>query len=384
MEQSDQPAQEKVSMRGAQKLALKMIGQRFATTFFNSHFDLTTKNFSDDAETCRDIMRRWYLLTSLFAFAALLYSVIVVAEIYFEDALPVYGSLIIVVTVLLGACLYYYGLRTAINRQPGHATRLIAKEWRKWRKAAKKTGAVKRLAKLIRDGSKRDSEPFSQPLNSTFISLQKESAKKLLENSSNGTLIRGRILNDKKSVLEGLIAVLGFETGELRSYVLSYPRVSAIFISSEAGKPMQEIKEVEAQEGKGLSEDRYCLGQGSFSKEDPGRRQVTLISALFFKDSTFSYADSRRNIITEGIELMELIGKEFSIGENARFRGVKYCTPCWRPSGLVGNSHSFRDEFFDRGGLVAEVIKSGVIGINDMINFPPKEPQKSSGDGIAQ
>jgi MOSC domain-containing protein YiiM len=93
---------------------------------------------------------------------------------------------------------------------------------------------------------------------------------------------------------------------------------------------------------------------------------VTLINATFFKGSIFTFPDSRRNILTEDIELMGLIGKEFTIGA-VMLRGVKYCDPCNRPNDLSGIAESFREAFFDRGGLIAEILTDGVIRIGDRI-----------------
>ena len=146
--------------------------------------------------------------------------------------------------------------------------------------------------------------------------------------------------------------------------------VLAIFISPRAGEPMQEVHTVEAIAGAGLRGDRYSTGEGSFNKGTQGRRQVTLINGIFFKDSCFEYGDSRRNIVTMGVELMWLIGREFQIGA-ARFRGVKYCDPCERPSKLSGKA-GFSQEFFDRGGLVAEVIGGGIIRSGDAVIPPPR------------
>ncbi len=149
------------------------------------------------------------------------------------------------------------------------------------------------------------------------------------------------------------------------------PKVITICISPTAGTPMQEISEVEALAGLGLKGDRYAEGRGSFNKDKPGRRQVTLINAAFFPGSGFTYAESRRNIVTEGVELMWLIGREFQIGE-AVFKGVKYCDPCDRPTGLAKKDASFREAFHDRGGLVAEIVKGGIIKVGDPIIPPPK------------
>lgn len=147
--------------------------------------------------------------------------------------------------------------------------------------------------------------------------------------------------------------------------------VKAICISPVAGDPMQEVSEVEAIVGQGLKGDRYATCKGSFSRGKEGNRQVTLMNSIFFDRSDFEFKDSRRNIFIEGVELMWFIGREFQIG-TARFRGVKYCDPCNRPSKLSGKQKSFKEIFSDRGGLVAEVIKGGVIKNGDPVIPPPK------------
>lgn len=147
--------------------------------------------------------------------------------------------------------------------------------------------------------------------------------------------------------------------------------VKGICISGGAGEPMQEVTEVTAIVGQGLEGDRYAAGDGSFNKGNQGTRQVTLMNAIFFEGSGFAFRESRRNLFIEGVELMWLIGREFQIG-TARLRGVKYCDPCQRPSKLSGNPASFQAAFFDRGGLVVEVIESGVIKLGDEVIPPPK------------
>jgi hypothetical protein len=147
--------------------------------------------------------------------------------------------------------------------------------------------------------------------------------------------------------------------------------VFKLFICRKKGEPMIEQKKVEAIRDMGLEGDRYCYGEGSFNKGHLGKRQVTLINKIFFNGTGFDYDDSRRNIVTDGVELMWLIDKEFEIG-GATMRGVKYCDPCERPTILSGTQRSFKEMFFDRGGLIAEVIKGGWIRQGDLVIPPPK------------
>jgi MOSC domain-containing protein YiiM len=146
--------------------------------------------------------------------------------------------------------------------------------------------------------------------------------------------------------------------------------IVSICISPVPSDPMQRVPEVLAIAGAGLAGDRYAAGAGSFNKKRGlGARQVTLIHDLFVRGAGFNNIDTRRNIIVDGrIELMELIGKEFGIGE-AVFRGVQYCDPCERLSKLCGKA-GFREALQDRGGLVAAIITSGIIKIGSQV-IPP-------------
>ncbi len=142
--------------------------------------------------------------------------------------------------------------------------------------------------------------------------------------------------------------------------------VVAICISPTAGAPMQYVNEIQAIAGTGLAGDRYSRGEGSFNKNALGRRQVTLINAHFVEESEFTYCETRRNIVVRGIELMDQIGYEFRI-DGVRFRGVKYCDPCMKPSKLRNKSISFRDVFHDRGGIIAEILEGGLIGVGSRV-----------------
>jgi hypothetical protein len=147
--------------------------------------------------------------------------------------------------------------------------------------------------------------------------------------------------------------------------------VVAICICPVAGGAMQYVTRVEALAGAGLTGDRYATGDGSFNKNSVGKRQVTLMNILFFDGSCFEYSDSRRNIFVQGVELMWLIGQEFQIG-TSRFRELKYCDPCRRPTKLSGKKEDFREVFFDRGGLVAEILGTGIIDVGSQVIPPPK------------
>jgi MOSC domain-containing protein YiiM len=110
-----------------------------------------------------------------------------------------------------------------------------------------------------------------------------------------------------------------------------------------------------------------------------------LCQRKFSENSSFEYFESRRNIVTQGVELMWLIGREFQIGK-ARFRRQNYCDPCLRPSRLSGKTQRFLEVFRDREGLIAEIVETGTIKKGDPITlkalpeeayyYRNREPQK--------
>lgn len=151
--------------------------------------------------------------------------------------------------------------------------------------------------------------------------------------------------------------------------LISTGKVVGIYISPTAGGAMQSITEAEAITGCGIKGDRYCEGVGSFNVKRGGKgvRQVSLMNARFFTGTPFEFVDSRRNIITEGVELLWLIhvNKEFHIGK-AVFRTIKYLDPCPRPSKLSGKP-GFKETFIDCGAIIAEVISGGYFSVGDPV-----------------
>ncbi|MEO0496225.1 MAG: MOSC domain-containing protein [Pseudomonadota bacterium] len=134
---------------------------------------------------------------------------------------------------------------------------------------------------------------------------------------------------------------------------------------------MTDVDSVVAVTGKGLEGDRYSRAQGRFNRDQEGYRQVTLMNARFFANTSFKFSDSRRNIFVKDVELMWLIGREFQIGD-AIFEGVSYCDPCNLPSKRAGISDSFMKTFEDCGGLIARVLKGGLLKVGDPVVPPPK------------
>lgn len=154
-------------------------------------------------------------------------------------------------------------------------------------------------------------------------------------------------------------------------------RVYTIYVAPEAGGRMDRRFEVDVSMS-GIVGDRYEAGVGSFSKVRKAIRHITLIGLADIGKGNlaagveYTGADTRRNIVTGGIELPSLIGVRFSIGGVA-LRGVEPCTPCDRPDNLLGRERRFKEAFHEFGGIRAKVLVPGKIRVGDDITVDPNQ-----------
>lgn len=145
----------------------------------------------------------------------------------------------------------------------------------------------------------------------------------------------------------------------------------SIHVCSKGGDPMTPLDEVRAVAGKGLEGDRYLLETGTYSNNASPHRQVTLIEAEVIEalkrdcDIVLDPNDSRRNLLTRGVALTHLIGKEFQVGE-VTFRGLVINEPCAYFEKLI-DSPGIEHALLHRSGLNAEVITDGVVRVGDVI-----------------
>ena len=147
--------------------------------------------------------------------------------------------------------------------------------------------------------------------------------------------------------------------------------VEAIYVASAPGAPMRSVAEVRARPGAGLEGDRYAAGAGTFSRETGSDRQVTLIEREALEAGRRDYRleippeGTRRNLLTRGVYLNHLVGREFRVGE-VRLRGVELCEPC---DTLEKNTcPGARRALIHRGGLRAEILAGGTLRPGDPIH----------------
>ncbi|MDP1930858.1 MAG: MOSC domain-containing protein [Gammaproteobacteria bacterium] len=140
--------------------------------------------------------------------------------------------------------------------------------------------------------------------------------------------------------------------------------IERIFVSTDQSGTQIECDSVELKAHKGIVGDRY------FGKMRHPGQNITLVEAeeieAFCSDTARSLdmTLTRRNIVTRGIRLNALVGKEFRIG-NALLRGVELCEPCSKLAGSLATeslpAKEVVERWLHRAGLRADVVESGII-----------------------
>ncbi|MDB6173266.1 MAG: molybdenum cofactor biosysynthesis protein [Chthoniobacteraceae bacterium] len=133
------------------------------------------------------------------------------------------------------------------------------------------------------------------------------------------------------------------------------------------GKPpgqhtMIEQAEIRCLAGRGIEGDRFLnykpgyKGQITFFQLEIYEQ---LCEKLLISDKT--PAVFRRNVITAGVDLNTLIGREFEI-QGVRFRGEAECAPCyWMDQAFAPGAEALLK---NRGGLRAMILNDGLLRVS--------------------
>jgi len=144
--------------------------------------------------------------------------------------------------------------------------------------------------------------------------------------------------------------------------------IVSIHVTEEPGGPVKSIPQVRAVAGRGLEGDRNFAAAGS-GKTKAGR-EVTLIEAEAIDALERDYGikiapgEARRNLVTRGVALNHLVGREFRIGE-AVLVGRRLCEPCGHLENLTG--FKLRTGLIHRGGLRADILQGGLIQVGQPV-----------------
>jgi len=147
--------------------------------------------------------------------------------------------------------------------------------------------------------------------------------------------------------------------------------------------PVLERDELECVAGRGISGDRF------FGYTENYKGQITFFAWEVFEQLRRELglpdahpSGTRRNVITEGMDLNALVGREFEI-QGIRFAGVEECRPCY------WMNNAFRHEQAEswlkgNGGLRARILNDGILRVTVAAGIlPAVEPGFQPGGKIA-
>jgi MOSC domain-containing protein YiiM len=142
--------------------------------------------------------------------------------------------------------------------------------------------------------------------------------------------------------------------------------VAGIYIGAEPEGPVQPVAEVLAVASRGLEGDRYFQPA---ENGDP-TKEITLIESEAVEAAAaesgvdIRLEDARRNIITSGVRLGELVGKRFQVGE-VEVEALEPNPPCRHLQELAGKP--LLKPLARRAGVRGRIVKGGTIGTGDPI-----------------
>ncbi len=136
-------------------------------------------------------------------------------------------------------------------------------------------------------------------------------------------------------------------------------------ITNNNNQKIKEVNSIEVLANQGIIGDRH------FKEFNDPYSQLSLIESenIDYYNIKYGlnipYIDFRRNIITKGIRLNDLIGKKFLVGE-VELEGIDLCRPCRHLCELLDQDNIIK-EFLRRGGLRCQILSSSSIEIGNKI-----------------
>ena len=138
-------------------------------------------------------------------------------------------------------------------------------------------------------------------------------------------------------------------------------------ITLNSNQPIQEKNYIEVHANKGIVGDRH------FKDFNDPYNQISLIESENIDDYNIRfglnipYIDFRRNVITKGIKLNDLVGKKIKVG-NVELEVIDLCRPCRHLSEML-NQNNIIKEFLRKGGLRCQILSSSNIKVGDKIEI---------------
>jgi MOSC domain-containing protein YiiM len=135
--------------------------------------------------------------------------------------------------------------------------------------------------------------------------------------------------------------------------------VEAIHLGAERVPELWTVDSVRAVAGKGLDGDRHYHDGGA-----PPGQALTLVQAEVVEEVGLAPGDTRRQLTVRGVDLNELVGKRFRVGDVECF-GVELCEPCGHLEEMT--RPGIIKELVHRAGINADIVTGGTIRVGDPV-----------------
>ena len=138
-------------------------------------------------------------------------------------------------------------------------------------------------------------------------------------------------------------------------------------IAKNNNQPIKEVNSIEVLANKGIIGDRH------FHEFNDPYNQLSLIESENIDDYNIRfglnipYIDFRRNVITKGIRLNDLVGKKLKVG-SVELDAIDLCRPCRHLTEML-NQKNVLKEFLRKGGIRCQILSSSNIHVGDKIEL---------------
>ena len=155
--------------------------------------------------------------------------------------------------------------------------------------------------------------------------------------------------------------------------VLLLPAMTIVLITlaPTAGADVHCPVEATLVAGAGIVGDRHFSHEAEVAGQNLTLVEAEELEAFNLRHGTdFPLTAFRRNLVTRGVRLNDLVGRIFTIG-TARLRGVELCEPCAHLAERLAQgtltAPAIVADLIGQGGLRADILQGGLVRLGDAL-----------------